>query len=95
MSNANLPHDSLSKANAAAHEERLNTAQQIAMHAHAAEQFEYAARHHREAVKCYEIGNHQAARFHAYMAHGYAMDICHFADKMSARLCDDFVSSPA
>lgn len=42
-----------------------------AHHREAADQFEQAARHHREAARFHDIGNHEKAGFHAYVAQGH------------------------
>jgi hypothetical protein len=63
-----------------------NAQQNAALHSQAAEQLERAARHHREAARCYERGDTDTARFHAYLAQGYVFDIAHFANKISEYL---------
>jgi hypothetical protein len=40
-------------------------------HRKAAEQFEYAARHHHDAATHYEAGRHEQAAREAYLAHGH------------------------
>ncbi len=56
----------------------------IRLHLLAAEQLEQAAAHNRKAVQCYELGELDQARLHAYVAEGHYIDAGPLAERLSA-----------
>lgn len=70
------------------HEDMTNRSAEVAdhirLHLLAAEQLEQAAVHNRKAVQCYQAGEFDQARFHAYVAEGHYIDAGPLADRLSA-----------
>jgi hypothetical protein len=57
-------------------------------HQDAARHYEQAALHHKEAARHYESGNHEAAGYHAHIAHGHTIHALHHSEEAAKQHAD-------
>ena len=59
-------------------------------HSKAAEYYDYAARHHREAAKYHKSGEYDEASRHAHVAHGHSLHAQHYARESDKAFASEY-----